>query len=127
VHACGVKIENPADSVLASAIATFKPRERALPPDEIRLFFNALDGVATSPHIKIGLKLILLTLLRKGELLNARWDWVDFDAATLIIPAEFMKARRRHIVYLSRQAVDLLVIRCALAQGQVPTYCLGAT
>lgn len=105
----GVKIENPAEAIRASAIAKFKPRERALSPDEIRLFFNCLDGVGTLPQIKLGLKLILLTLLRKGELLNARWGWVNFDDATLTAPAEFMKARRQHVVYLSDQALDILV------------------
>lgn len=32
----GLKIDNPAEGVKASAIATFKPRERALTPGEIR-------------------------------------------------------------------------------------------
>jgi hypothetical protein len=66
VQARGVKIENPAESIRASAIAKFKPRERALSPDEIRVFFNALDGVGTLPQIKLGLKFILLSQLRKG-------------------------------------------------------------
>ncbi|MCX7143736.1 MAG: site-specific integrase, partial [Proteobacteria bacterium] len=115
VQARGVKIENPADRVKASAIATFKPRERALSPDEIRIFFDTLDGVGTLPQLKLGVKLILLTLLRKGELLNARWTWVDFDAATLTIPVEIMKARRPHVVYLSQQALDILVALRAFA------------
>ena len=115
VKARGVKVENPADSVKASAIGTFKPRERALSPDEIRVFFNALDGIGSLPQIKLGLKLILLILLRKGELLNARWEWVNFTVATLTIPAEFMKARRAHVVYLSQQAIDILVALKAFA------------
>jgi integrase len=109
VQARGVEVENPADKVRASAIATFKPRERALSPSEIRTFFTTLDGVGTLPQLKLGLKFVLLTLLRKGELLNARWAWVDFEHATLTVPAEFMKARRAHVVYLSSQALDILV------------------
>jgi integrase len=65
--------------------------------------------VGTLPQLKLGLKFVLLTLLRKGELLNARWAWVDFEHATLTVPAEFMKARRAHVVYLSSQALDILV------------------
>lgn len=34
----GFKIKNPAEAVKASAIATFKPRERALTPGEIHLY-----------------------------------------------------------------------------------------
>lgn len=109
MQARGIEIDNPADKVRASAIATFKPRDRALSPEEIRIFLNSLDGVGTLPHIKLGLRLILLTMLRKGELLNARWPWVDFEKATLTVPAESMKARKPHVVYLSSQALDLLV------------------
>lgn len=111
----GIDIDNPADKIRASAIATFKPRDRALTPAEIRIFFTALDTVGTLPHIRLGIKLVLLTLLRKGELLNARWPWVDFEAATLTVPAEFMKARKPHVVYLSTQALDILVALRAIA------------
>lgn len=52
---------------------------------------------------------ILLTMCRKGELLQATWKQVDFEAATWTVPAEKMKARRAHVVYLSSQAMDLLV------------------
>ena len=109
VQGGGVKVDNPAEGVRASGIAKFKPRERALCPAEIRTFFTAVDGIGTLPQIKLGLRLILLTLLRKGELLNARWVWVDFGAVTLTVPAGLMKARRPHVVYLSQQALDLLV------------------
>ena len=80
-----------------------------LAPDEIRVFFNTLDGVGTLPTLKLALKFILLTLCRKGELLQAQWPEIDFDAATWVVPAERMKARRPHVVYLSQQAIDLLV------------------
>lgn len=105
----GTKIENPADEVKASSIATFKPRERALSPDEIRLFFTTVDTVGTMPQLRLGLKLLLLTAVRKGELLGAKWNEMDFEARTWTIPAERMKARRAHVVYLSDQAHDLLV------------------
>lgn len=105
----GLKIDNPAEGVKASAIATFKPRERALTPGEIRTFFTVLDSVGTLPTLKLAIKFILLTMCRKGELLLATWREVDFEAATWTIPAERMKARRPHVVYLSQQAIDLLV------------------
>jgi hypothetical protein len=75
----GLKIENPADSVKASAIATFKPRERALTPSEIRTFFTVLDTVGTLPTLKLAIKFVLLTMCRKGELLLATWREVDFE------------------------------------------------
>lgn len=105
----GLKIDNPADAIKASAIATFKARERALSPAEIRTFFTVLDTVGTLPTLKLAIKFVLLTMCRKGELLLAKWPEVDFEAATWTIPAERMKARRQHVVYLSQQVIDLLV------------------
>lgn len=105
----GLKIDNPADAIKPSAIATFKPRERALSPADIRMFFTVLDTVGTFPTLKLAIKFVLLTMCRKGEILLAKWPEVDFEAATWTIPAERMKARRSHVVYLSSQAVDLLI------------------
>jgi integrase len=105
----GLEIDNPAERVSPSAIATFEARDRALSPEEIRTFFTAVEGVGTLPTLKLALKFVLLTMLRKGELINARWSWVDFDKATLTVPADMMKAGRPHVVYLSRQALDILL------------------
>lgn len=105
----GQKVANPADEVSASSIATFKPKDRALSPDEIRLFFEQLEHVGTLPTIKLALRLVLLTMVRKGELLQATWDEVDFKQAVWTIPAVRMKARRPHSVYLSQQALDIMV------------------
>ena len=105
----GVKIENPASDVSPASIATFTPRERSLSPKEIRIFFPLLGAVPTLPTIRLGLKLILLTLVRKGELRFATWDEVDFVNAVWCIPAARMKCGRPHNVYLSRQALDIMI------------------
>ena len=60
--------------------------------------------MATYPPIKLALRLILLTLVRKGELIQATWDEVNFENATWTIPKQRMKGRNPHVVYLSRQA-----------------------
>lgn len=104
----GQKVTNPAEEVAPSTIATFEPRERALSQEEIVLFYRFLEKVGTTPSIRAACKLLLLTLLRKGELTNATWADVNFTEGTLTIPAARMKARRPHIVFLSRQAIDLL-------------------
>lgn len=54
----GLKIENPAEAVRASAIATFKPRERALTPGEIQMFFSVLDTVGSLPTLKLAVRFI---------------------------------------------------------------------
>lgn len=113
----GQKVANPADEVSASSIATFKPKDRALSPEEIRIFFQQLEHVSTLPTIRLALKLILLTMVRKGEMLNATWDEVSFTGSTWTIPAERMKARRPHNVYLSQQAFDIMVALKTCAGG----------
>jgi len=118
----GVKCDNPAEHVPPSTIATFVPRDRALSKKEIGLFFNTLKNAQTSHALKVALKLIMLTLVRKNSIVNAIWDEIDFVNAEWTIPAEKMKASRRgagrpHVVYLSRQALDLFMQLHILAAG----------
>jgi integrase len=105
----GEKVENPADAVGPSSIATFEVRDRALTPSEIRIAFRLIERVATLPTIRLGLRLILLTMVRKSELQEATWDEVDFANAVWSIPKERMKRSKPHNVYLSHQAIDILI------------------
>ncbi|WP_434803245.1 tyrosine-type recombinase/integrase [Paracidovorax avenae] len=113
----GEKVENPTDSVSASSIATFTPKDRALSPLEIRLMLQQLESVATYPTIRLALRLVLLTLVRKSELIHATWDEVDFERKTWTIPKARMKGRNPHVVYLSKQALDIFVTLYACAAG----------
>lgn len=109
VEARGIKVDNPAAAIRPSAIATFKARDRALSPEEIYIFFNALELTSTMPTLRLPIKFMLLTLVRKSEFIDAVWDEVNFETATWTIPKERMKARRPHHVYLSEQALEILV------------------
>lgn len=105
----GEKVENPADEVGVASISTLVPKGRVLSPLEIRLMHRQLEQVATYPTIRLASRLILLTMVRKSELIEASWDEVDFEAAVWTIPKSRMKARRAHKVYLSRQSIDIMV------------------
>ncbi len=105
----GIAVDNPAEAIRPSAIATFKPRDRALSPSEIHVFFNALERTATMPMLRLAVRFLLLTMVRKTEFIQATWDEVHFDTETWTIPKERMKAGRAHNVYLSQQALDILV------------------
>lgn len=48
------------------------------------------------------------TLLRPGEYTGLRWDWIDFSARLISIPAEVMKMKRPHVVPISSQLLRLL-------------------
>ena len=58
--------------------------------------------------VKWALQLAPLLFVRPGELRNAQWSEIDFEAAEWTIPAERMKMRQSHIVPLSSQAVAIL-------------------
>jgi integrase len=105
----GEKIANPADEVGPASIANFVPRDRSLSPTEIRIMLKQLDHVATLPTIRLGLRLYLLTMVRKSELLDATWDEVDFENAVWTIPKERMKRSKAHNVYLSGQVLDIFI------------------
>ncbi len=68
-----------------------------------------LERVATLPTIRLGLRLILLTMVRKSELQDAIWDEVDFENAVWTIPKERMRRSKAHNVYLSQQALDIFI------------------
>lgn len=104
----GYEISNPAASIKASSIATFVPRERAMTEKEIGLFFRELENYSCYPTLKLAVKFVLLTMVRKSEFLHAQWTEIDFKRSQWEIPKERMKKRRSHIIYLSRQAMDIM-------------------
>ncbi len=54
------------------------------------------------------LELVILSAVRTGEALAARWEEIDLEGRVWTIPAERMKAKREHRVPLSDQAAALL-------------------
>lgn len=63
----GVEVTNPVDSIQRKTIATFQPRERNLDRKEIKTFFDALQHTATLPTLRLAVKFMLLTMVRKGD------------------------------------------------------------
>jgi integrase len=81
----GEKVANPADEVGSASIATFVPKDRSLSPSEIRVMLKQLEHITTLPTIRLGMRLYLLTMVRKSELQDAVWDEVDFENAVWTI------------------------------------------
>lgn len=59
---------------------------------------------------RLALKLILLTLVRRSELVKATWPEIDFEFGVWTIPPGRAKATQPRSVYLSRQALDILML-----------------
>lgn len=56
----------------------------------------------------LAIQFMLLTFVRTGELVGAKWTEIDFEKALWKIPAERMKMRTCHLVPLSKQALEIL-------------------
>jgi integrase len=113
----GLVTTNPVLALPMRHVHKAKSRERALSPEEIRVFLKAAFESNIRRQFKVALHLILLTMVRKSELLMARWEHVDFEQAEWHIPAEHSKTGKPHIVFLSRQAIGLFKELHALAGG----------
>lgn len=77
-------------------------------PKGVGELMRAIEGYQGSVITKCALRLAPLVFVRPGELRRAEWEEFDLDGAEWRIPASRMKAREKHIVPLSRQAVDIL-------------------
>ncbi len=95
---------------LQGAIAPPKKRHFASihEPKEIGELLRAIEGYQGSAVTRCALKLAPLTFVRPGELRHAEWTEIDLETAEWRIPAARMKMREKHIVPLSRQAVETL-------------------
>lgn len=106
----GIVERNPAADVKPGD--ALKPRRKEhyarVDAKELPALLRAMEAYDGSPYTRFALQLIALTFVRTGELIAARWDEFDMDAAEWRIPAERMKMKTPHIVPLSRQALHVL-------------------
>ncbi len=105
---CGAAQINPALALPTRFITKARARTRTLSSDEIRIYLQTLYQSNIRRQFKLALHLILLTLIRKSEMLLAQWTDVDLKLGEWQIPAENSKTGQPHIVYLSTQASALL-------------------
>ena len=111
----GVVQSNPASTLPVRFINKARPRTRSLEVDEIRAYLQALYQSGIRRQFKLALHLVLLTLVRKGELMQSRWEDVDLESGEWQIPAQNSKTGVPHVVYLSTQARKLFEELKALA------------
>ncbi|WP_128000931.1 tyrosine-type recombinase/integrase [Piscinibacter defluvii] len=108
----GMIERNPARDVRPGA--ALKPRTKGefarLEPKDMPELLRKMQAYPGSVFTRYALELMARTFVRTGELIAARWDEFDLDAAEWRIPAARMKMKTPHIVPLSTQAVDAL--RC---------------
>jgi integrase len=126
---------NPAAAIPGSSIATPKSRDRVLSANEIHAYLDKLYRSDIARRYVLSLHLILITLVRKSELVLAKWSEIDSDTGEWSIPAANTKMGKPRVVYLSSQAVTLFEELKTLASGaehvlpgrNVPTQPIGRT
>lgn len=104
------RAENDPTYGLEAALKKFKSGHyAAISVDEFPEFLNCLTHY--QPHVHrqtfLALRLLLLTFVRTGELVEAQWEEIHFDKAMWVIPAERMKMNLPHMIPLSRQALAI--------------------
>lgn len=80
----------------------------ALSREELPEFMKSLETSRIDDITRAALTLTLLTALRTGEIIGARWEEFDLAAGLWRSPGPRMKMQHPHIVPLSRQAVTTL-------------------
>lgn len=116
---------NPAFPLDADALGIVKNvSQRYLSSEEIPLFLAAIGLSRLTLTVRSGLKVLLQTGVRSCELLRARWENVDLDAATWTVPVSDQKLTKKQeqtarpwVVPLSPAVVDLFKQLKVLAQA----------
>ena len=101
----GLYADNPARGVKKAPV---RKVERYLSEAEIARLAEALDAEVQesgNPYPPAAIKLLLLTGCRKGEIVNLRWDHVDFERECLRLADSKTGAK---VVYLNAPARALL-------------------
>lgn len=81
---------------------------KAMTREELAQYYQSVANYRGHRVTVIALRLLPMLFTRTVELRCARWEEFDLDNSLWEIPSERMKMRRRHLVPLSTQAVELL-------------------
>lgn len=97
-------------SLLLGAVAAPKAKHLAAIIEAKRAgdLLRAIDAYEGQPATRLAMELLPHVFVRPGELRQAEWGEVDFDAAVWRVPASRMKKRIEHVVPLSRQSLAIL-------------------
>ncbi len=106
----GYTKRNPASEIHPSDIlqSTRKANYARIDAKELPGLLRSIEVYPGTHITRLALKLMAFTFVRTSELIGARWEEFDIEAARWNIPAERMKMRTPHIVPLARQALDVL-------------------
>ncbi len=99
---------NPADNLAQRFSKPKKQNMPALPPTELPRFLTVLNNASVRMETRLLIEWQLLTWVRPGEAVRARWADIDTDNSMWNIPSDFMKMKKPHKVPLSKEALRVL-------------------
>ena len=117
----GLRSDNPAHGIKKPPV---RKMNRFLSEAEIARLAIAIDGeqkASGTPYPAAALRLLLLTGCRRSEILDLRWENVDFDHQCLRLPDSKTGAK---IVYLNAPALTLI---SKLARVESNPYVIAGT
>jgi len=100
--------ESPVKGLSKRILTPQRKHRPFLREQQIAEFLNKLNEYSGKSYIRIGLKIMMRTFVRPGELRLAQWTEFDLDKAEWHVPSDRMKMRRDHVLPLSNQVIQLL-------------------
>ncbi len=102
---CGLITVNPAHATPMRFITRARPLTRSLSPDELKIYMRLLYRSNIRRQFKLALHILLLTLVRKSELLQTRWTNVQLEEGEWLIPEAQSKTGKPHTHNLGTYSV----------------------
>lgn len=104
---------NPAQSLslrdILKPLPKVKNRSAIVKPVELAQLIQDIDQTDSGSFCTVeALKLIPRVFLRPKEIRHLKWDFIDFEAKLIRIPAEDMKREREHLVPMAHQVCEQL-------------------
>ena len=107
----GYREDNPAGDAISAALPKNNVRrlhQKALPYAQVADALAQVRASGAHRATALAFEFLVLTACRSGEVRGARWDEVDDDATTWVVPPERMKTKLEHRVPLSPRGSSVL-------------------
>lgn len=104
----GLCEHNPAADLKEIISSTKVKHHACIPIKELPKLLKAIEDYKDDQITSFAIQLIALTVLRTKELIEAKWEEIDWAKREWNIPKERMKMERPHYVPLPTQAISIL-------------------
>ena len=106
----GIIENNPLSGISKAFQLPVKQHLPTLKPEELPILMSALSQASIKLTTRCLIEWQLHTMVRPSEAAGTRWDEIDLDKGLWDIPKERMKQKKRHIVPLTHQCIELLEV-----------------